>query len=132
MWVEAMRKVYWFVIALQVLSWVSAASRPFPPNAGLGVHQTGKSPESLQATLQEGSKSIHGGVGKMNAIANYREISKIGSSPPSCDHKCYRCTPCEAIQVPTSKMQTSHVRVQYANYEPVGWKCKCGPTYYTP
>ncbi|KAB2613012.1 EPIDERMAL PATTERNING FACTOR-like protein 1 [Pyrus ussuriensis x Pyrus communis] len=124
-----MRKVYWFVIALQVLSWVSATSRPFPPNAGLGVHQPGKSPESLQATLQE---SIHGGVGKMNAMANYREISKIGSSPPSCDHKCYGCTPCGAIQVPTTKMQTSHVRVQYANYEPVGWKCKCGPTYYTP
>ncbi|RXH88794.1 hypothetical protein DVH24_000393 [Malus domestica] len=118
-----MRKVYWFVIALQILSWVSATSRPFPPNAGPGVHQpvsllnsvnawpgTGKSPESLLATLQEGSKSINGGVGKMNAIANYREFSKIGSSPPSCDHKCYGCTPCEAIQVPTTKRQTSHLR----------------------
>lgn len=59
----------------------------------------------------------------------YREVSRIGSSPPSCEHKCYGCMPCEAIQVPTT---TSRVGVQYANYEPEGWKCKCGPTFYTP
>ncbi|KAK4395107.1 Coatomer subunit zeta-1 [Sesamum angolense] len=25
-----------------------------------------------------------------------------GSRPPSCEHKCYGCMPCEAIQVPTT------------------------------
>lgn len=59
----------------------------------------------------------------------YREASRIGSSPPSCEHKCYGCMPCEAIQVPTT---ARGVGVQYANYEPEGWKCKCGPTFYTP
>lgn len=60
---------------------------------------------------------------------NNEEVKKLGSSPPSCTHKCYGCVPCEAIQVPTTK---GRVGVQYANYEPEGWKCKCGPTLYTP
>ncbi|KAL9169696.1 hypothetical protein ABFS82_04G095500 [Erythranthe guttata] len=54
-----------------------------------------------------------------------REMQRAGSSPPSCEHKCYGCMPCEAIQVPTTTLQ-------YTNYEPEGWKCKCGPTFYTP
>ncbi|KAI3806821.1 hypothetical protein L1987_22736 [Smallanthus sonchifolius] len=54
--------------------------------------------------------------------------NRIGSRPPSCEHKCYGCSPCEATQVPT----TSHVGIQYTNYEPEGWKCKCGPTFYSP
>lgn len=54
--------------------------------------------------------------------------NRIGSRPPSCDHKCYGCSPCEATQVPTN----SHVGIQYTNYEPEGWKCKCGPTFYSP
>lgn len=58
-------------------------------------------------------------------------MKKIGSSPPSCAHKCYGCMPCEAIQVPTTTGRV-RVRVQYTNYEPEGWKCKCGPTLYSP
>ncbi|KAL8537761.1 hypothetical protein ACS0TY_012777 [Phlomoides rotata] len=58
-----------------------------------------------------------------------KEINKIGSRPPRCEHKCYGCMPCEAIQVPTI---TGRVGVQYTNYEPEGWKCKCGPTFYSP
>ncbi|KAI3670546.1 hypothetical protein L1987_87884 [Smallanthus sonchifolius] len=42
--------------------------------------------------------------------------NRIGSRPPSCEHKCYGCSPCEATQVPT----TSHVGIQYTNYEPEG------------
>lgn len=73
-----------------------------------------------------------GGEAKMNEIANFRGGSKIGSSPPSCENKCYGCTPCEAIQVPTNTKKLNHFRVQYANYEPEGWKCKCGPSFYSP
>ncbi|CAJ1955449.1 unnamed protein product [Sphenostylis stenocarpa] len=61
-----------------------------------------------------------------------RGVSKIGSSPPNCEHKCYGCTPCEAIQVPSTTSRRSHLSVQYANYEPESWKCKCGPSLYSP
>ncbi|KAK9923667.1 hypothetical protein M0R45_032074 [Rubus argutus] len=125
---------YWFVIALQIMSWVSATSRLFPPNDGLDVHQAGpgQNPnQSSQVPLKEGLTSSISGVAKMHEVANYRGGSKIGSSPPSCENKCYGCTPCEAIQVPTTKKKT-HFRVQYANYEPEGWKCKCGPSFYSP
>lgn len=67
----------------------------------------------------------------VNEEAFYRGMRKIGSSPPSCEHKCYGCIPCEAIQVPTTNRR-SHVGVQYTNYEPEGWKCKCGPSFYSP
>lgn len=60
--------------------------------------------------------------------------AKIGSSPPSCEHKCFGCTPCEAIQVPTiaNAKRHAHFGVDYTNYEPEGWKCKCGPSFYSP
>lgn len=57
---------------------------------------------------------------------------KIGSSPPSCEHKCYGCKPCEAIQVPSKSRRRSHLGLEYANYEPESWKCKCGPSFYSP
>lgn len=62
----------------------------------------------------------------------YDGVSKIGSSPPSCEHKCYGCVPCEAIQVPSTSTRRSHLGIQYANYEPESWKCKCGPSFYSP
>ncbi|RAL42427.1 hypothetical protein DM860_017607 [Cuscuta australis] len=63
------------------------------------------------------------------------ELRRIGSFAPRCEHKCSGCKPCVAIQVPTT---TAHLgggvgtTVLYTNYEPEGWKCKCGPTLYTP
>ncbi|XP_076924486.1 polygalacturonase-like [Bidens hawaiensis] len=57
--------------------------------------------------------------------------NRIGSSPPSCEHKCYGCSPCEATQVPTIGGRVN-VSIQYSNYELEGWKCKCGPTLYSP
>ncbi|XP_052726394.1 EPIDERMAL PATTERNING FACTOR-like protein 3 isoform X2 [Vigna angularis] len=59
-------------------------------------------------------------------------VRKIGSIPPSCDHKCYGCTPCEAIQVPSTSSRNNHLGLQYSNYEPESWKCKCGPSLYSP
>ncbi|XP_004303656.1 PREDICTED: EPIDERMAL PATTERNING FACTOR-like protein 1 [Fragaria vesca subsp. vesca] len=126
---------YWFVIALQIMSWVSATSRLFPPSNGLDVHEagSGQNPhQSSQVTLEQELANSTGGEAKMNEIANFRGGSKIGSSPPSCENKCYGCTPCEAIQVPTNTKKLNHFRVQYANYEPEGWKCKCGPSFYSP
>ncbi|XP_057504782.1 EPIDERMAL PATTERNING FACTOR-like protein 1 [Actinidia eriantha] len=61
--------------------------------------------------------------------SGYKGVDQMGSRPPSCEHKCYGCMPCEAIQVPTT---TSRVGLQYTNYEPESWKCKCGPSFYSP
>jgi hypothetical protein len=55
--------------------------------------------------------------------------SRIGSRPPRCEHKCGGCIPCNPIQIPTNK---NHIGVQYANYEPEGWRCKCGTSYFSP
>ncbi|KAL4563812.1 hypothetical protein LXL04_027858 [Taraxacum kok-saghyz] len=55
------------------------------------------------------------------------ELSRLGSRPPICEHKCRGCTPCSPIQVPTA-----HLAPQYANYEPEGWKCKCGSIFFNP
>ncbi|KAA8540275.1 hypothetical protein F0562_024162 [Nyssa sinensis] len=121
------------VVVLQIVSWVCVTSRPMAPNDDDGVHQPGtaQSPESLQVILssKKGYKGMSG-MGETNGEAsNKGAVNKIGSSPPSCEHKCFECIPCQAIQVPTT---TSHVGVQYANYEPEGWKCKCGLSFYTP
>ncbi|KAL2337940.1 hypothetical protein Fmac_012386 [Flemingia macrophylla] len=62
----------------------------------------------------------------------YYGVSKVGSTPPSCEHKCYGCVPCEAIQVPSTSIRHNHLGIQYANYEPESWKCKCGPSFYSP
>ncbi|GAV84922.1 hypothetical protein CFOL_v3_28364 [Cephalotus follicularis] len=124
------------VFVLQIVCWVSATSRHLAPNNGLDNHQPGQSQESSLVNKgsklipKEGIKSMEGVVG-LNDEAYSRGLSKIGSSPPSCEHKCYGCMPCEAIQVPTTSKH-SQLGLQYANYEPEGWKCKCGPSFYSP
>ncbi|KAK4417063.1 EPIDERMAL PATTERNING FACTOR-like protein 1 [Sesamum alatum] len=72
------------------------------------------------------------------------EKTRLGSTPPSCHNKCNQCHPCMAVQVPTLP---SHNRVRpmdyesgpsssagnrYANYKPLGWKCRCGGHFYNP
>ncbi|GLT74576.1 hypothetical protein SLA2020_463640 [Shorea laevis] len=127
-----------FMLALQIVSWVSATSRPLAPhNSPAAVHPsvTGQIPKSLSSlvsldpnlSLKESPREA--AINSEEAIG--RGGSRIGSSPPSCEHKCYGCTPCEAIQVPTNSKH-NHVGLQYTNYEPEGWKCKCGPSFYSP
>ncbi|CAK9179942.1 unnamed protein product [Ilex paraguariensis] len=111
-----------------MMSLVSVTSRPFPSHDDKGVPPgMDQSAQSLQTSLS--SKEGRKNVAEMSEKASCKGVSRIGSSPPSCDNKCYGCSPCEATQVPTT---TSRVGVQYANYEPEGWKCKCGPTLYSP
>ncbi|KAF8401022.1 hypothetical protein HHK36_014325 [Tetracentron sinense] len=130
MWVsERMkRNIFCFVIAvLQIARLVSAASRPFAPYDP--AHQHGQSPQSLQASLgtNQGFNSMEG-VAEENEEA-YTGLNRLGSRPPNCEHKCGGCSPCEAIQVPTT---SDRLGIQYANYEPEGWKCKCGPSFFNP
>ncbi|XP_038904354.1 EPIDERMAL PATTERNING FACTOR-like protein 3 isoform X1 [Benincasa hispida] len=120
-----MKRTYWcFILILQLACWVSAAARTFAPNHALLPHKQ-------QGLISGSLDSKEAGKG-VNEEAFYRGMRKIGSSPPSCEHKCYGCIPCEAIQVPTATNRHSHVGVQYTNYEPEGWKCKCGPSFYSP
>ncbi|KAK9131233.1 hypothetical protein Sjap_011720 [Stephania japonica] len=99
---------------------VSSASRPF------GLQDKSKHSNTTVESKQQGLKS-NNTTGEVYEAC--KELSTLGSRPPKCEHKCGRCSPCEAIQVPTT---TDHVGVQYTNYEPEGWKCKCGPTFYNP
>ncbi|EFJ31719.1 hypothetical protein SELMODRAFT_86865 [Selaginella moellendorffii] len=59
--------------------------------------------------------------------------SNIGSRPPSCQNKCNRCIPCQAVQVPTPiERKSPVVSVEYSNYKPEGWRCKCGNKLFNP
>ncbi|KAK2653146.1 hypothetical protein Ddye_013002 [Dipteronia dyeriana] len=120
-----------------IVRWVSATSRPFH---GFVVHHQSSgqiSPQSLPPVTSPPNSSSKQEFKLKKKMINEggegEDSRKIGSSPPKCEHKCYGCIPCEAIQVPTNtKKQTHFLGVKYANYEPEGWKCKCGPSFYTP
>ncbi|KAG5016127.1 hypothetical protein JHK82_021802 [Glycine max] len=109
---------------MQIVSLVSAVRKPFLP----AQEQTLQSPPPDNI---ESKKGIEGTSETMKEAYD-GGVSKIGSSPPSCEHKCYGCVPCEAIQVPSTSTRRSHLGIQYANYEPESWKCKCGLSFYSP
>ncbi|XP_026420833.1 EPIDERMAL PATTERNING FACTOR-like protein 3 isoform X1 [Papaver somniferum] len=117
------------VISLHLMGLVSATSRTFTTNhEAHHQQQAGQiseyiSPAPLSSSQQEFLQGMGGSDGE------YKMLSTLGSRPPSCEHKCGGCVPCEAIQVPTT---TDRVGIQYANYEPEGWKCKCGTTFFNP
>ncbi|KAE8699424.1 putative Mitochondrial substrate carrier family protein [Hibiscus syriacus] len=127
-------RLFCFLLALQI-----ATSRPLAPNDGMGSHQPGQKPEALQVSLSSRETSLQSlksmertGATKKEENGEGESKVGIGSSPPNCEHKCSGCTPCEAIQVPTTTSKRIHVGLQYANYEPESWKCKCGPSFYSP
>jgi hypothetical protein len=68
-------------------------------------------------------------VGGGNGEHEQQQLSRLGSQPPFCERKCGGCTPCTAVQVRAAEGQ---LRPQCANYEPVGWKCKCGAAVFDP
>ncbi|XP_042507744.1 EPIDERMAL PATTERNING FACTOR-like protein 2 [Macadamia integrifolia] len=125
---EQKRRIWVFVIGfLQIVSWVSASSRPFALLSD--AHQRGQSPKSSPAPLDDKQDFKRVGGFVVNEDEEYKELSTLGSRPPNCEYKCGECSPCEAIQVPTT---TNQFGVQYANYEPEGWKCKCGTSFFNP
>jgi hypothetical protein len=86
---------------------------------------------------------VQGGGG---TAALEQEKVRLGSSPPSCRGKCYECSPCTAVQVPTVSSAAPsgpaahpHMRARavplaaaLSNYKPVGWKCQCRDRVYEP
>ncbi|KAK8940163.1 hypothetical protein KSP40_PGU022491 [Platanthera guangdongensis] len=79
------------------------------------------------------SPAAHGGGGQVPTQVFFSEV-KVGSRPPSCDHKCGGCRPCRAAQVPATsdEIREGGLVVEYANYEPEGWMCKCASSFYHP
>ncbi|KAL5062731.1 hypothetical protein RYX36_024468 [Vicia faba] len=125
------RFFFCFILTLHIVSLF--AKRPFLSSHGISHSPQEKGPLSSPPYTIE-SKKLKGimgreGMRKKRVEENDRGVSKIGSSPPNCEHKCYDCYPCEAIQVPST---SNHLGIMYANYEPESWKCKCGPSFYSP
>ncbi|KAI3495724.1 hypothetical protein L1887_38070 [Cichorium endivia] len=98
-----------------------AFCRSWPSPAAFSVYGAVLSTPQPPFVMREGIASIG------NMVQEQEELSRLGSRPPRCEHKCRGCTPCCPIQVPTA-----HVGPQYANYEPEGWKCKCGSIFFNP
>ncbi|KAH1215003.1 hypothetical protein GmHk_13G036251 [Glycine max] len=85
-------RICFFLLALLIVNWESAvvvARRPFPSTDGMS------------------HPDQHG---LMEEAYSYK-LSKIWSTPPSCEHKCYGCTPSEAIQVQSTRCRRSHLRL---------------------
>ncbi|PSS20796.1 MEPFL3 like [Actinidia chinensis var. chinensis] len=123
------RRILCLLIAsLHLMSWVFATSCPckavHEQETGSILHSPQVVFESKQG-LEESMprRALH------EKEEAYKGLSRLGSRPPNCEHKCGGCKPCSAIQVPTT---TDHLGVQYANYEPEGWKCKCGTSFFDP
>ncbi|KAK4269185.1 hypothetical protein QN277_022376 [Acacia crassicarpa] len=122
------------MLFLQFLVWVSSASRSFPQIGAISHPGPEEAPQSSPYTTEPIQPNKKDMVKEEDEEEEYERrgvIGKVGSSPPRCEHKCYGCTPCEAIQVPSINRR-SHLAIQYANYEPESWKCKCGPSFYSP
>uniref|UniRef100_A0A0E0LW54 Epidermal patterning factor-like protein n=1 Tax=Oryza punctata TaxID=4537 RepID=A0A0E0LW54_ORYPU len=76
------------------------------------------------------------------------EKVRLGSSPPSCYSKCYGCSPCVAVQVPTlsapsvpaaaaargrgRRDDAAPLVATFTNYKPLGWKCQCRDRLFDP
>ncbi|KAK7261690.1 hypothetical protein RIF29_28007 [Crotalaria pallida] len=126
------------LIALQIVSLISEASRPFPlPPDAMSHPGPGEAPAPHSSApntkdSQKGSMVTEEARSEIMKEEYDRGVNRIGSSPPSCDHKCYGCTPCEAIQVPSTNNRHINLGLQYTNYEPESWQCKCGVYFYSP
>ncbi|XP_062147572.1 EPIDERMAL PATTERNING FACTOR-like protein 6 [Alnus glutinosa] len=121
------RTCYFLMAILQIMTCVSVTSRPLESHDAAPTQ--GQIPHFPQAACdsKQGLGCIEGEPNEKEDT--YRWLSRLGSRPPSCRQKCEGCIPCYPTQTPTT---TDHIGVQYANYEPVGWKCKCGTSFFNP
>ncbi|KAL3752503.1 hypothetical protein ACJRO7_013201 [Eucalyptus globulus] len=62
-------------------------------------------------------------------VGGRRELrtSGPGSSPPRCNSKCGKCTPCKPVHVPVPP--GTPVK---SEYYPEAWRCKCGNKLFMP
>ncbi|KAL1807636.1 hypothetical protein ACET3Z_024626 [Daucus carota] len=115
------RRIYTHSIAcLCLTSWFFAAAQPFSPLDQTAPPQQEGTRKSLQSLEELGHHK------KQFEKTDKSEMSRLGSRPPNCDHRCGECKPCVAVQVPTNDTQ-----LQSPNYGPEGWSCRCG-SFFTP
>ncbi|TYH15322.1 hypothetical protein ES288_A05G032300v1 [Gossypium darwinii] len=122
------------IAILQTTSWIHASSTTSLESHDFVPHQQGTVPEFSGAhnfeSKQGGVEIGNGGVGnEREEPYSSRMMGRLGSRPPNCEHKCGGCRPCVATQIPAT---TDKLGIQYTNYEPEGWKCKCGSTFFNP
>ncbi|XWS70023.1 hypothetical protein CRYUN_Cryun03dG0013500 [Craigia yunnanensis] len=112
----------------KIISWIHVSTRSL---ASYDVApQQDEVPElsGIAFDSKQGLES-NGGVGYGSEETYRRLLGRLGSRPPNCQRKCGRCTPCVATQIPAT---SDKLGIQYTNYEPEGWKCKCGSTFFNP
>nr|BAV31383.1 OsEPFL1 5C-3 [Oryza sativa f. spontanea] len=82
-----------------------------------------------------------GGEVAVAVVAGEEEKVRLGSSPPSCYSKCYGCSPCVAVQVPTlsapsvpaaAAQDAAPLVATFTNYKPLGWKSQCRDRLFDP
>ncbi|XP_050380360.1 EPIDERMAL PATTERNING FACTOR-like protein 6 [Argentina anserina] len=120
-----------FILLVSLLSWVSVTiSKPFPYQPDQSHHPKGLKGATFGSKQGVDQRSFEGVKENYAEEEYYRGLmTRLGSIPPNCAHRCERCVPCVPVQTPTT---ADHVGVQYANYEPEGWRCKCGSTFFNP
>ncbi|XWS17427.1 hypothetical protein CRYUN_Cryun33cG0066500 [Craigia yunnanensis] len=116
------------IVALQIISWFHVSTRSLASHDV--VPQQDKVPEfpGVASDSKQGLES-KGGVVYGSEETYSKMVGRLGSRPPNCQSKCGRCTPCIATQIPAT---SDKLGIQYTNYEPEGWKCKCGSTFFNP
>ncbi|KAK1358480.1 Epidermal patterning factor-like protein [Heracleum sosnowskyi] len=106
----------------------ATCSRPLPPQTTTTTSSPPPLPqlEAAGSSRTEQKPEAETRTNKSDQGVGAQEV--IGSRPPRCEHRCNGCSPCEATQVPTNH----HIGIQFTNYVPEGWKCKCGPSFFSP
>ncbi|KAK1607343.1 hypothetical protein QYE76_031016 [Lolium multiflorum] len=111
----------------------------------------------VPAAASRPSPLFSSSMGGAGMAAGKEEKVRLGSSPPSCRNKCYECSPCVAVQVPSlsapSRPASTTARadadvdgaaaarrdaplppplVTLSEYKPLWWKCQCRDRLYEP
>ncbi|KAE8722016.1 hypothetical protein F3Y22_tig00014445pilonHSYRG00093 [Hibiscus syriacus] len=110
-------------IILQIISRIHTST------SSLASHHVPQKQDTIPALSGVSFDSKQGGVESRNGGETYSSRMVVGSRPPNCQRKCGECTPCVATQIPAT---TGERGIQYTNYEPEGWKCRCGSTLFDP
>ncbi|KAM0899096.1 hypothetical protein ACQ4PT_021527 [Festuca glaucescens] len=106
------------------------------------------------ASASRPSPLFSSSMGGMAAGKEEEEKVRLGSSPPSCRNKCYECSPCVAVQVPSLSAPSGPATtaragadgaaaargdvplppplVTLSEYKPLWWKCQCRDRLYEP
>ncbi|KAL3824466.1 hypothetical protein ACJIZ3_020495 [Penstemon smallii] len=94
--------LYLFIVTSSLVCVTSSSrSRHFAPNGGLiiSAHFNQLTAVHTPQIAQNSNEGMKKRMERVEEEAKYnKEINKIGSRPPSCEHKCYGCMPCEPIQ----------------------------------